>query len=197
MPTYLGLKAANAAGARWSPRVRLGIVPTDRAAVAAFAAAATAMLAGAVRLARGAARPAGAPHKRARSRAEAGETTELLGEANKAKDAAADVARQTAAPAAAPAAAPPETPAPPKARLSPESTPPRASASKPPLPPKDRTPPRRPTADVGGDRKEKQAPPAPPVLAEDAAGSAVVEPGEGAESVDMNSDDEIDAWLAD
>jgi hypothetical protein len=24
-----------------------------------------------------------------------------------------------------------------------------------------------------------------------------VEPGEGAESVDMNSDDEIDAWLAD
>jgi hypothetical protein len=65
------------------------------------------------------------------------------------------------------------------------------------LPPKDRTPPRRPTADVGGDRKEKQAPPAPPVLAEDAAGSAAVEPGEGAESVDMNSDDEIDAWLAD
>ena len=197
VPTYLGLKAANAAGTTAPPRVRLGIVPTDRAAVAAFAAAATAMLAGAVRLARGAARPAGAPHKRARSRAEAGETTELLGEANKAKDAAADVARQTAAPAAAPAAAPPETPAPPKARLSPESTPPRASASKPPLPPKDRTPPRRPTADVGGDRKEKQAPPAPPVLAEDAAGSAVVEPGEGAESVDMNSDDEIDAWLAD
>jgi hypothetical protein len=34
------------------------------------------------------------------------------------------------------------------------------------------------------------------VLAEDAAGSAVVEPGEGAESVDGNSDDEIDAWLA-
>jgi hypothetical protein len=65
------------------------------------------------------------------------------------------------------------------------------------LPPKDRTPPRRPTADVGGDRKEKQAPPAPPVLAEDAAGSAAVEPGEGAESVDGNSDDEIDAWLAD
>lgn len=193
VPTYLGLKAANAAGTTAPPRVRLGIVPTDRAAVAAFAAAATAMLAGAVRLARGAARPAGAPHKRARARAEAGETTKLLGEANKAKDAAADVARKTAA---APPP-PPETPAPPKARLSPESTPPRASASKPPLPPKDRTPPRRPTADVGGDRKEKQAPPAPPVLAEDAAGSAAVEPGEGAESVDGNSDDEIDAWLAD
>ena len=31
----------------------------------------------------------------------------------------------------------------------------------------------------------------------DAAGFAAVEPGEGAESVDGNSDDEIDAWLAD
>ena len=49
VPTYLGLKAANAAGTTAPPRVRLGIVPTDRAAVAAFAgAAATAILAGAV-----------------------------------------------------------------------------------------------------------------------------------------------------
>ena len=50
--------------------VVLVTVPTDRAATAEFAAAATDMVHGAVRLARGA-RPAGAPHKRARSRAEA------------------------------------------------------------------------------------------------------------------------------
>ena len=188
--TYLGLKAANAAGTTAPSRVRLGIVPTGRAAVAAFAAAATAMIAGGVRLARGAARRAGAPKLRAESRAEAGETTELLGEA-KARDAAAEVKRKTAA---SPAPAP-ETPAPPDARTSLESTPPRASASKPPLPPKTKTPPRRPGAD-GGNGARKPAPPAPPALAEDAAGHAAVELGERAESVDGNSDDEIDAWLA-
>ena len=195
--TYLGLKAANAAGTTAPPRVRLGIVPTDRAAVAAFAAAATAMLAGAVRA--GAEAPRGRRGRRTSARAPvrrlarrpscSGRRIRRRTRRRTSRDRRRRRRRA--------GGAPPETPAPPKARLSPESTPPRASASKPPLPPKDRTPPRRPTADVGGDRKEKQAPPAPPVLAEDAAGSAVVEPGEGAESVDMNSDDEIDAWLAD
>ena len=107
------------------------------------------------------------------------------------RDAAAEVKRKTAA---SPAPAP-ETPAPPDARTSLESTPPRASASKPPLPPKTKTPPRRPGAD-GGNGARKPAPPAPPALAEDAAGHAAVELGERAESVDGNSDDEIDAWLA-
>ena len=183
--TYLGLKAANAAGTTVPSRVRLGIVPTGRAAVAAFAAAATAMLAGGVRLARGAARRAGAPNARAELGSEAGETTELLGEA-KAKDAAAEVKRKTVASTMVP----PETPPP----L--ESTPPRASASKPPLPPKDETLPRRASAS-GGRRVEKPAPAFARALAEDAAGFAAVEPGEGAESVDGNSDAEIDAWLAD
>ena len=191
VPTYLGLKAANAAGTAAPPRVRLGVVPTGRAAMAAFAAAATAMLAGGVRLARSAARGhAGLAGKRASSRAEAGETTGLLGEAKKAKDAA------EAAPAEKKPPAPPATPAPAEARASPKSTPPRASASKPPLPPKERTPPRRASADGGVDRDEKEKPAAAARSESDAAGFAAVEPGEGAESVDGNSDDEIDAWLA-
>ena len=191
VPTYLGLKAANAAGTKEPPRVRLGVVPTGRAAMAAFAAAATAMLAGGVRLARGAARGhTGSAGKRAAgTRAEAGETTGLLGEAKKAKEAS------PAAPPKPPA--PPAPPAPAKARASPLSTPPRASASKPPLPPKERTPPRRASADGGEVLRDAKEKPAAAARSEpDAAGFAAVEPGEGAESVDGNSDDEIDAWLA-
>ena len=64
------------------------------------------------------------------------------------------------------------------------------------MPPKDETLPRRASAS-GGRRVEKPAPAFARALAEDAAGFAAVEPGEGAESVDGNSDAEIDAWLAD
>jgi hypothetical protein len=110
-------------------------------------------------------------------------------EAKKAKEAS------PAAPSKPPA--PPATAAPAKARASPLSTPPRASASKPPLPPKERTPPRRASLD-GGEvlRDEKEKPAAAARSEPDAAGFAAVEVGEGAESVDGNSDDEIDAWLA-
>ena len=45
-------------------------------------------------------------------------------------------------------------------------------------------------------RDAKEKPAAAARSEPDAAGFAAVEPGEGAESVDGNSDDEIDAWLA-
>ena len=191
VPTYLGLKAANAAGTTAPPRVRRDRAHRPRRGGGVRGGgdgdARRRRRAGARRRAAGggAAQARALPRRLARRPSCSGRRIRRRTRRRTSRD-----RRRRGGGAARNAGAA-------QARLSPESTPPRASASKPPLPPKDRTPPRRPTADVGGDRKEKQAPPAPPVLAEDAAGSAVVEPGEGAESVDMNSDDEIDAWLAD
>ena len=188
--TYLGLKAANAAGTTAPPRVRLRIVPTDRAAVAAFAAAATAMLAWrasgwheAPRGGGGAAQARALPRGGWRDdrAARGGEEGEGRGGGRRAFRRRLRRWRR------------PKRRRRSKRGFRPS---PRASASKPPLPPKDgrRRGDRHARMSVAIERKTTGA-----GFAGCSRRTRRVPPrwSPGAESVDMNSDAEIDAWLAD